>query len=52
MAIVPRGERKAMRAAATDVCGLDEIDVVVTDSGVDERHQEMLESAGVRIVWA
>lgn len=34
------------------VCGLDEVDVVVTDSGVDQKHVAMLESAGIRVVIA
>jgi DeoR family ulaG and ulaABCDEF operon transcriptional repressor len=27
------------------VCGLDEIDIVVTDSGIERHHRKMLESA-------
>lgn len=34
------------------VCGLDEIDVVVTDSGIAAQHRKMLESAGVKIIVA
>lgn len=34
------------------VCGLEEIDVVVTDSGIGRDHRKMLESAGVRVIVA
>jgi DeoR family ulaG and ulaABCDEF operon transcriptional repressor len=34
------------------VCGLNEIDVVVTDSDIGAQHRKMLESAGVRIIVA
>ncbi|WP_366928530.1 DeoR/GlpR family DNA-binding transcription regulator [Sphingopyxis sp.] len=34
------------------VCSLDEIDVVVTDSGIDPRHVAMMEAAGIRVVIA
>ena len=34
------------------VCGLGEIDVVVTDDGVSERDRQMLERAGVEVVVA
>lgn len=32
------------------VCGLEEVDVVVTDAGIDDRHRTMLEAAGVQVV--
>jgi DeoR family ulaG and ulaABCDEF operon transcriptional repressor len=32
------------------LCGLDQIDVVVTDSGIGGSHRKMLESAGVKII--
>lgn len=34
------------------VCGLDEVDAVVTDSGVDDKDVAMLEDAGIRVVAA
>lgn len=34
------------------VCGLDDVDIVVTDSGVDEKEVAMLEAAGIRVIVA
>ncbi len=34
------------------VCSLDEIDIVVTDSGIEPRHVAMMEAAGIRVVIA
>jgi DeoR family ulaG and ulaABCDEF operon transcriptional repressor len=34
------------------VCRLDEIDTVVTDSGISAQHKKMLENAGIRVVIA
>jgi DeoR family ulaG and ulaABCDEF operon transcriptional repressor len=34
------------------VCGLDEVDVVVTDQGVSDEDVKMLEDAGTRVVVA
>ncbi|WP_260582473.1 DeoR/GlpR family DNA-binding transcription regulator [Sphingopyxis sp. PET50] len=34
------------------VCALDEIDVVVTDAGIDPRYRLMMEAAGIRIIIA
>ncbi len=34
------------------VCGLEEVDVVVTDDGVGDRDARMLEAAGIRVVVA
>lgn len=34
------------------VCGLDEVDIVVTDAGIRAEHRTMLESAGVRVLVA
>lgn len=34
------------------VCGLEEIDVVVTDAGIRKEHRAMLEAAGVRVLVA
>jgi DeoR family ulaG and ulaABCDEF operon transcriptional repressor len=34
------------------VCELDEVDVVVTDSGIDEQDREMLAAAGIEVVIA
>jgi DeoR family ulaG and ulaABCDEF operon transcriptional repressor len=34
------------------VCALDEIDVVITDSGIDPRYVAMMEAAGIRVIIA
>jgi len=34
------------------VCDLEEIDVVVTDAGLDDKHAKTLEKAGVRLLVA
>jgi DeoR family ulaG and ulaABCDEF operon transcriptional repressor len=34
------------------VCGLEEIDIVISDSGLDEQFKKMLSSAGVKVVVA
>lgn len=34
------------------VCGLDEVDIVVTDAGIRREHRAMLEAAGVRVIVA
>lgn len=34
------------------VCGLEEVDIVVTDSGANDRDVSMLEAAGIRVVVA
>jgi DeoR family transcriptional regulator, ulaG and ulaABCDEF operon transcriptional repressor len=34
------------------VCGLDEIDVLITDRGVSPRHAQMVQDAGVRLIVA
>jgi DeoR family transcriptional regulator, ulaG and ulaABCDEF operon transcriptional repressor len=34
------------------VCGLDEIDVLITDRGVSPRHAQMVQDAGVRLIIA
>jgi DeoR family ulaG and ulaABCDEF operon transcriptional repressor len=34
------------------VCGLEEVDVVVTDSGVDDKNVATLEAAGIRVIVA
>jgi DeoR family ulaG and ulaABCDEF operon transcriptional repressor len=34
------------------VCGLDEVDKVITDSGIDPKHVAMLEAAGVKVMIA
>lgn len=39
-------------SSGTIVCGLDEVDVVITDSGIDPAMQAVLESAGVRVIVA
>ncbi len=39
-------------ALALSVAGLDEIDVLVTDSGLNDEHTRALESAGVKVIRA
>jgi DeoR family ulaG and ulaABCDEF operon transcriptional repressor len=39
-------------SSGTIVCGLDEIDVVITDAGIEPAMQAALEGAGVRVVVA
>jgi DeoR family transcriptional regulator, ulaG and ulaABCDEF operon transcriptional repressor len=34
------------------VCGLDEVDVLITDRGVSPRHAQMVQDAGVRLIVA
>ncbi len=34
------------------VCGLEEVDVVITDAGIEKPHRQMLERAGVQVVVA
>ncbi len=34
------------------VCGLDEVDTIVTDAGIDKSARTMLEQAGVRLIVA
>jgi len=34
------------------VCGLEEVDIVVTDAGIESAHRSMLQTAGVRVVVA
>jgi DeoR family ulaG and ulaABCDEF operon transcriptional repressor len=34
------------------VCGLDEIDVVITDEGIEDASASIVESAGVRLIVA
>jgi DeoR family ulaG and ulaABCDEF operon transcriptional repressor len=34
------------------VCALDEIDIVVTDAGIEPRHVAMMEAAGIRVIIA
>ncbi|MFM5950683.1 MAG: DeoR/GlpR family DNA-binding transcription regulator [Novosphingobium sp.] len=43
---------KFVSSSGTIVCGLDEVDVVVTDAGIDPEMQAALERAGVRVVVA
>ena len=38
--------------SGTIVCGLDEIDVVVTDAGITEESRRMLDAAGARLIVA
>jgi DeoR family transcriptional regulator, ulaG and ulaABCDEF operon transcriptional repressor len=34
------------------VCGLDEIDALITDRGVSPRHAQMVQDAGVKLIIA
>lgn len=43
---------KFQGSSGSVVCELGEVDTVVTDSGIDSRSREMLESSGVRLVVA
>jgi DeoR family ulaG and ulaABCDEF operon transcriptional repressor len=43
---------KFVSSSGTIVCGLDEVDVVVTDAGIEPEMQAALERAGVRVVVA
>jgi DeoR family transcriptional regulator, ulaG and ulaABCDEF operon transcriptional repressor len=37
-------------ASGNVVCGLDEADIVITDSGITSEHRHMLVTAGVRLM--
>jgi DeoR family ulaG and ulaABCDEF operon transcriptional repressor len=39
-------------SSGTIVCGLDEVDVVITDAGIEPAMQAALEAAGVRVIVA
>lgn len=39
-------------SSGTIVCGLDEIDIVITDAGIDRGAQAMLTDAGIRVIIA
>lgn len=41
---------KFQTSSGTIVCGLDEIDIVITDAGVDNQIREILEDAGIRLI--
>lgn len=43
---------KFQNSSGNVVCDLEDIDVVVTDKGIESRHVEMLETAGVKIIIA
>lgn len=43
---------KFRSSSGTIVCGLDEVDIVVTDSGIDAKARSALERAGVRLIIA
>jgi DeoR family transcriptional regulator, ulaG and ulaABCDEF operon transcriptional repressor len=43
---------KFVSSSGTIVCGLDEVDVVITDAGIEPAMQAALEGAGVRVVVA
>ena len=43
---------KFQSSSGTIVCALDEIDVVITDSGIDPAMRAALEQAGVRVIVA
>lgn len=39
-------------SSGTIVCGLEEVDVVITDAGIDQASRRMIESAGISLVVA
>lgn len=39
-------------SSGTIVCGLEEVDVVITDAGVDRETRRMIETAGIRLIIA
>lgn len=43
---------KFRRSSGHVVCGLDQIDIVVTDDGIDDVHAQQLESSGVDVIIA
>ena len=43
---------KFQNSSGNVVCDLEDIDVVVTDKGIESGHVEMLETAGVKIIIA
>ena len=43
---------KFQSSSGAIVCGLDEVDVLITDAGIDERMVEVVRSAGVELVIA
>ncbi|MCG8649183.1 MAG: DeoR/GlpR family DNA-binding transcription regulator [Pirellulales bacterium] len=51
-AIVVADSSKFGKVSLSRLCGLEEVHTVVTDSGIDSRWNERLESAGVQLVLA
>jgi len=43
---------KFVSSSGTIVCGLDEVDVLVTDTGIAPDHAAMVKAAGVELVVA
>ncbi len=43
---------KFVSSSGTIVCGLDEVDVLVTDSGIAPEHADMVRAAGVKLIVA
>jgi len=43
---------KFVSSSGTIVCGLDEVDVLVTDAGIAPEHAAMVQAAGVELVVA
>lgn len=43
---------KFVSSSGTIVCGLDEVDVLITDQGIGEETAELLKSAGVKVIVA
>lgn len=43
---------KFQSSSGNVVCGLDEIDMIVTDAGISDAHAQMIERAGVRLIVA
>jgi DeoR family transcriptional regulator of aga operon len=50
--IVLADSSKFALPAFCDVCGLERIDVIVSDSGLDEKSQAMVRDAGVELIIA
>lgn len=43
---------KFLSSSGNVVCGLEEVDVIVTDKGITDQHRAMVEGAGIRLIVA
>jgi DeoR family ulaG and ulaABCDEF operon transcriptional repressor len=43
---------KFVSSSGAIVCGLDEVDVLITDGGISEGQADMVRAAGVRLIIA